>query len=173
MEVATKEAHSALTRAASNMAHFYNAHCREAPLYTFGDKVWLNRQNITITHPMKKLDHNLAHMQWTRTSHKMLISSSYHHPLANVRVFPLWHPHHLSESTSSMWVHIIWAESSIWGFTYIVLPILPSSLISSDWSHQLILTRWHYEFISDQESSSGLLYSCNWCSSVPQLYLWG
>ena len=41
------------------MAHFYNVHWREAPLYAVGDKVWLNGQNITMTHPMKKLDHKL------------------------------------------------------------------------------------------------------------------
>ena len=49
MEKATDEAHLALTRAADNMAQFYNAHHREAPLYEIGDKVWLNGQNITIT----------------------------------------------------------------------------------------------------------------------------
>jgi len=57
MEVAMKEAHSALARAADDMAHFYNAHQREAPLYVVRDKVWLNGQNITMTHLMKKLDH--------------------------------------------------------------------------------------------------------------------
>src|SRR5712664_295345 len=57
MDVATKEAHSALSRAVDDMARFYDAHCREAPLYAVGDKVWLNGQNITTTRPMKKLDH--------------------------------------------------------------------------------------------------------------------
>jgi len=58
MEAAMKEACFALTQAADDMAHFYDAHHREAPLYVVGDKVWLNRQNITTTHLMKKLDHN-------------------------------------------------------------------------------------------------------------------
>src|SRR5882724_3514214 len=57
MEAATKEACSALTQAADDMAQFYDAHCKEAPLYEVRDKVWLNGQNITTTHPMKKLDH--------------------------------------------------------------------------------------------------------------------
>jgi len=57
MEETIKEAHSALTRAADDMAHFYNAHWREAPLYAVGDKVWSNGKNITMTHPMKKLNH--------------------------------------------------------------------------------------------------------------------
>src|SRR5882672_3402998 len=57
MEAATKEACLALSRAADDMAHVYDAHRREAPLYVVGDKVWLNGQNITTTCPMKKLDH--------------------------------------------------------------------------------------------------------------------
>ena len=57
MEVATKEACSALSQAMDDMAHFYDAHLREAPLYTVGDKVWLNGWNITMNNPMKKLDH--------------------------------------------------------------------------------------------------------------------
>src|SRR5882672_6817285 len=57
MEAATKEACSALSRAADDMARFYDSHWREAPLYAVGDKVWLNGKNITTTHPMKKLDH--------------------------------------------------------------------------------------------------------------------
>jgi len=43
MEAAMKEVHSALTRVADDMAHFYNAHHREAPLYTVRDKVWLKK----------------------------------------------------------------------------------------------------------------------------------
>jgi len=42
MEAATKEGHSALTQAADDMAHFYDAHHKEAPLYDVRDKVWLN-----------------------------------------------------------------------------------------------------------------------------------
>jgi len=57
MEEATKEACSALSRAADDMAHFYNSHQREAPSYAVGDKVWLNGQNITTTCLMKKLEH--------------------------------------------------------------------------------------------------------------------
>src|SRR5882672_6769887 len=57
MDAAMKEAHSALSWAADDMAHFYDAHRREAPLYAVRDKVWLNGQNITTTRPMKKLDH--------------------------------------------------------------------------------------------------------------------
>src|SRR5882672_3808591 len=52
-----KTACLALSRAADNMARFYDAHQREAPLYAVGDKVWLNGKNITMTFPMKKLDH--------------------------------------------------------------------------------------------------------------------
>src|SRR5882724_3049348 len=57
MEKATEEVCSALTRAADDMAQFYDAHRREAPLYEVGDKVWLNGHNITMTRLTKKLDH--------------------------------------------------------------------------------------------------------------------
>src|SRR5882724_11870720 len=57
MEAAMKEARSALSQVADNMAHFYDAHWREAPLYMVGDKVWLNGKNIAMTRPMKKLDY--------------------------------------------------------------------------------------------------------------------
>src|SRR5882724_3828516 len=57
MNKATDEARSALSRADDNMARFYDAHRREAPLYEVRDKVWLNGQNIMTTRPMKKLDH--------------------------------------------------------------------------------------------------------------------
>src|SRR5882724_7384515 len=57
MEKATEEACSALARAANDMARFYGAHRREAPLYEVRDRVWLNGHNITTTQPTKKLDH--------------------------------------------------------------------------------------------------------------------
>ena len=57
MEMTTNEAHSALQKAADDMARFYDVHCQHAPTYKVGDKVWLNAQNITTTRPMKKLDH--------------------------------------------------------------------------------------------------------------------
>src|SRR5882672_11094527 len=57
MDAAMKEACSALSRVADDMARFYDAHRKEAPLYVVRDKVWLNGQNIMTTHPMKKLDH--------------------------------------------------------------------------------------------------------------------
>ena len=57
METATNEAHSALSQAADDMAHFYDSHRQAAPTYKIGDKVWLNAQNITTALPMKKLDH--------------------------------------------------------------------------------------------------------------------
>ena len=57
MEEATKEAHSALEKAADGMAHFYDVHHQAAPAYKVGNKVWLNAQNISTTRPMKKLDH--------------------------------------------------------------------------------------------------------------------
>src|SRR6266481_7456676 len=57
MEQATKEAQSALTRAADDMAHFHDAHRCEAPQYNVGDKVWLSSENIRTTRPMKKLNY--------------------------------------------------------------------------------------------------------------------
>src|SRR5882724_6157848 len=57
MDKVTDKAHSALSQAADDMARFYDAHQREAPLYEVRDKVWLNGQNVTTTQPMKKLDH--------------------------------------------------------------------------------------------------------------------
>src|SRR5882724_11000186 len=91
MEAAMKEACSALSQAADDMAHFYDAHRREAPLYTVGDKVWLNGQNITMTHLMKKLDH-----KWlgpypvdkviSRNTYRLKLPSSFgrSHPLFSV-----------------------------------------------------------------------------------------
>jgi len=57
MQVAMNEACSALSRAVDDMAHIYDAHWKEAPLYVIRDKVCLNGRKITTTSLMKKSDH--------------------------------------------------------------------------------------------------------------------
>ena len=57
MAQATDEAWATLVKAADDMARFYNAHRREAPKYSVGDKVWLSSENIRTTRPTKKLDY--------------------------------------------------------------------------------------------------------------------
>src|SRR5882672_9878799 len=91
MEAATKEAHSALSWVADDMAHFYDAHRREAPLYAVGDKVWLNGQNITMTHLMKKLDHKWLGpypidkvISWSAYQLKLPLSFGQTHPIFSV-----------------------------------------------------------------------------------------
>ena len=46
-----------MVKAADDMARFYNAHRREAPKYSVGDKVWLSSENIRTTRLTKKLDY--------------------------------------------------------------------------------------------------------------------
>jgi len=85
MEAATKEACSALSQAADDMAHFHDTHCKEAPLYEVRDKVSLNGQNITTTHPMKKLDHKwLSPYVVDKVISQMPTGSNYIHPLAKL-----------------------------------------------------------------------------------------
>ena len=57
MAQATDEARAALVKAADNMARFYDAHRREAPKYSIGDKVWLSSENIRTIRLTKKLDY--------------------------------------------------------------------------------------------------------------------
>jgi len=91
MDKATDEACFALSQAANNMARFYDAHQREAPLYEVGDKVWLNGQNVTTTRPMKKLDHKwlgpyLIEKVISRSAYrlKLPLSFSRTHPVFSV-----------------------------------------------------------------------------------------
>src|SRR5882672_5405475 len=91
MDAAMKEAHSALSWAVDDMARFYDAHWREAPLYAVGDKVWLNGQNITTTHLMKKLDHKwlgpyLVEKVISRSAYRLKLPSSFGrtHPVFSV-----------------------------------------------------------------------------------------
>src|SRR5882724_9562087 len=72
MNKATDKAHLALSQAADDMTRFYDAHWREVPLFEVRDRVWINGQHITMTQPMKKLDH-----KWLRPySVKKVISQS-------------------------------------------------------------------------------------------------
>src|SRR5882724_12581958 len=78
IELAMDEAHSALSQAADDMAQFYDAHLREAPLYEVEDKVWLNSQNITITQLTKKLDQKwLGPYPVKKSSHGVHTASNY------------------------------------------------------------------------------------------------
>src|SRR5882724_10363631 len=91
MKMATEEVCSALTQAANDMARFYDAHCREAPLYEVGDRVWLNSHNITTTRPTKKLDHKWLGpylikkvISWSAYQLKLPSSFSQTHPVFSV-----------------------------------------------------------------------------------------
>ena len=85
MDTVTNEACSAHTQEANDMAPFYDAHHKEAPLYEVGDNVWLNRQNITTTHPMKQLDQKwLGPYVVDKVFHKMPVGSNYLCPLAEL-----------------------------------------------------------------------------------------
>ena len=52
-----EEAKATLSHATDKMAKYYDRHYQWAPQFQVGEKVWLNAQNYTTNHPMKKLDH--------------------------------------------------------------------------------------------------------------------
>ena len=58
MKDTLKEARSALAKAKDNMAHYYNQCRTPAPLFTPGDKVYLDSEDIQTTRPSKKLLHH-------------------------------------------------------------------------------------------------------------------
>ena len=79
------EARSALSQAADDMARFYDAHRREAPLYKVGHKMWLNGQHITMTQLMKELITNGSdHIQSKRLYRGVLTSLSSPRYLAKI-----------------------------------------------------------------------------------------
>src|SRR5882672_3791852 len=93
MEVAMKEACSTLSQVADDMAHFYDAHQKEALLYAVRDKVWLNGQNITMTRLMKKLDHKWLGLypvdkviSWSAYQLKLLFSFGQTYPIFSVTI---------------------------------------------------------------------------------------
>ena len=52
-----EEAKAALSHAADEMSRYYDRHRQHAPQFQVGEQVWLNTQNYSTDHPMKKLDH--------------------------------------------------------------------------------------------------------------------
>src|SRR5258706_10693197 len=54
------KAKAALEWAVDNMKWYYDQNHQTAPEYKVRDKAWLNLQNYSSNHPMKKLDHKWA-----------------------------------------------------------------------------------------------------------------
>jgi hypothetical protein len=52
-----EEAKAALTKAKHEYAMYYNHRCEPAPVFTPGDKVWLDGSNIATNRPSSKLSH--------------------------------------------------------------------------------------------------------------------
>jgi len=59
MKDTLSEACAALAKSKNNMACYYNQHCRPAPIFAAGNKVFLDASKIHTTHPLKKLSHHL------------------------------------------------------------------------------------------------------------------
>ena len=82
----TKEAQSALVRAADDMAQFYDAHLHAAPQYNIGDKVWFSSENIKAARPMKKAQaiHINWVISWNAYQLKLPLSFGQVHPVFSV-----------------------------------------------------------------------------------------
>jgi hypothetical protein len=52
-----EEAKAALTKAKDEYAMYYNQHQEPAPVFTQGDRVWLDGSNIATNRPSSKLSH--------------------------------------------------------------------------------------------------------------------
>jgi len=57
MKDTLSKARAALAKSKDDMAHYYNQHRMPAPMFTVGDKVFLDASNICTTRPSKKLSH--------------------------------------------------------------------------------------------------------------------
>src|SRR5258708_9002218 len=60
LDRAQEEGKAALEWAVDDMKWYYDWNHQAAPEYKVGDKAWLNLQNYSSNHPMKKLDHKWA-----------------------------------------------------------------------------------------------------------------
>jgi hypothetical protein len=52
-----EEVKAALTKAKDKYTMFYNRQCEPAPVFTPGDRVWLDGSDITTNKPSSKLSH--------------------------------------------------------------------------------------------------------------------
>jgi hypothetical protein len=52
-----EEAKAALTKVKDEYAMYYNCQCEPAPIFTLGDKVWLDGSDIATNRPSSKLSH--------------------------------------------------------------------------------------------------------------------
>jgi hypothetical protein len=57
MALGIEEAKAALTKAKDKYAMYYNHRREPAPVFTPGDKVWLDGSDITTNRPLSKLSH--------------------------------------------------------------------------------------------------------------------
>jgi hypothetical protein len=57
MALGIEEAKSALTKAKDEYAMYYNRHQEPAPVFTQGDRVWLDGSDIATNRPSSKLSH--------------------------------------------------------------------------------------------------------------------
>jgi hypothetical protein len=57
MALGIEEAKSALTKAKDEYAMYYNRHWEPAPVFTQGDRVWLDGSDIATNRPSSKLSH--------------------------------------------------------------------------------------------------------------------
>jgi hypothetical protein len=57
MALGIEEAKAALTKAKDEYAMYYNRRHEPAPVFTPGDRVWLDGSDITTNRPSSKLSH--------------------------------------------------------------------------------------------------------------------
>jgi len=58
MKDTLSKAWAALAKSKDDMARYYNQHHMPAPMFTVGDKVFLDASDIHMTRPLKKLSHH-------------------------------------------------------------------------------------------------------------------
>jgi hypothetical protein len=87
MKKVTEEAKAALTKAADDMAQFYDMHCQEPPSLAVGDKVWPDATNIA---PRKTLMiSGWVLIPLSKLSCTMPINSNYCHPLEEFTLYSM------------------------------------------------------------------------------------
>ena len=87
MEESLSEARAAPVKAKEDMVTYHNHRHEPAPIFTPGDKVYLDASDIHTTHPLKKLAHRclgpyvVKHQVGSQAYHLHLPKSLSHHPI--------------------------------------------------------------------------------------------